>query len=414
MLGLGKKKEDVAQPKKENKKSGAMLEGVTFHVMPSLEGVSDLSMAHSGGKAAPDKKGKSQTPESAIVKSANKEESLAPPQKAHAPPPKPAAPPVMPASPPAAHGAGKMVVSKKKFPVWAIALVVVIVAGVFTAGGWWWMSQGDPATPTNLASISSAPEPEQPTVSEPAAQIPPQVVPIEEPASDHFLAPRNLSVALDTDADLLSDLEEELYGTDPSLPDTDEDGWPDGWEIVNLYDPAAGVAARLSDSPLVSGFRNSRYGYAVLHPQVWVVQSVDGADPKEIVVTSATGEYINITAEMISGITIDSDEDLSAAVHRHYPGGSNHDLVVMNNKFGAWAASTEDGLTAFVGSGNYVWIFRYEPGLRSSVNFKRTMSMMVSGFFVDEPVAPQNEASSSTSTPAADPDTSSTATQSGI
>ena len=41
----------------------------------------------------------------------------------------------------------------------------------------------------------------------------------------------------DTDGDSLKDWEEELWGTDLSLPDTDKDGTPDGEEIVNRRDP---------------------------------------------------------------------------------------------------------------------------------------------------------------------------------
>lgn len=46
------------------------------------------------------------------------------------------------------------------------------------------------------------------------------------------------STALDTDQDGISDLDEvKLYGTDPALPDTDNDGFTDGIEIMRGYDP---------------------------------------------------------------------------------------------------------------------------------------------------------------------------------
>jgi len=43
--------------------------------------------------------------------------------------------------------------------------------------------------------------------------------------------------ALDTDNDLLTDTEEELWATDLSEQDTDNDGYLDGEEILNFYDP---------------------------------------------------------------------------------------------------------------------------------------------------------------------------------
>lgn len=52
----------------------------------------------------------------------------------------------------------------------------------------------------------------------------------------HFSAAQNM--ASDSDGDGLSDAEEtEIYRTDPQNPDTDNDGYPDGVEIKNSYDP---------------------------------------------------------------------------------------------------------------------------------------------------------------------------------
>ncbi len=47
----------------------------------------------------------------------------------------------------------------------------------------------------------------------------------------------SLSLQLDFDQDGLSNKEEELYGTDPDNPDTDGDGFSDGVEVANGYDP---------------------------------------------------------------------------------------------------------------------------------------------------------------------------------
>jgi len=47
----------------------------------------------------------------------------------------------------------------------------------------------------------------------------------------------NSNIFLDSDQDGLSDQEEKLYGTDPHNPDTDGDGYTDGIEVKNGYDP---------------------------------------------------------------------------------------------------------------------------------------------------------------------------------
>ncbi|MFO0705055.1 MAG: hypothetical protein U0517_03805 [Candidatus Andersenbacteria bacterium] len=55
----------------------------------------------------------------------------------------------------------------------------------------------------------------------------------------------------DKDKDGLSDLEERLYHTNPESADTDGDGFKDGQEVENGYDPASKLSA--GDTPNASG-----------------------------------------------------------------------------------------------------------------------------------------------------------------
>ena len=45
------------------------------------------------------------------------------------------------------------------------------------------------------------------------------------------------SRGVDTDGDLLLDVREKELGTDPNNPDTDGDGYSDGEEVANGFDP---------------------------------------------------------------------------------------------------------------------------------------------------------------------------------
>lgn len=71
----------------------------------------------------------------------------------------------------------------------------------------------------------------------------------------------------DSDSDGLSDLEEEILGTDPAQADSDEDGYQDGEEVLNLYNPLG--TDRLINNPNISQYDNSEFEYSVLYPSQW-------------------------------------------------------------------------------------------------------------------------------------------------
>ena len=72
---------------------------------------------------------------------------------------------------------------------------------------------------------------------------------------DHGFNPYDAAdAALDTDNDLLSNLDEYTSGTDPRDDDSDDDGMPDGWELANLFDPNT---ANGTDDPDSDGLNNA-------------------------------------------------------------------------------------------------------------------------------------------------------------
>ena len=71
---------------------------------------------------------------------------------------------------------------------------------------------------------------------------------------------------LDTDSDGLTLTEEAMYGTNPALADTDKDGYKDGQELINLYNPLV-ANQPLLDSALVKKYSNESFGYELLVPK---------------------------------------------------------------------------------------------------------------------------------------------------
>lgn len=64
----------------------------------------------------------------------------------------------------------------------------------------------------------------------------------------------------DFDGDGASNLTETLEGSDPTIPDTDADGMPDGWEIANGLDPVSNDATGDLDGDGLSNFEEYTLG----------------------------------------------------------------------------------------------------------------------------------------------------------
>lgn len=71
----------------------------------------------------------------------------------------------------------------------------------------------------------------------------------------------------DKDGDGLSNLQEYLNGTDPSNPDTDKDGMPDGWEVANGLNPLNPADANIDSDG--DGFTNLEEYQNATNPKDW-------------------------------------------------------------------------------------------------------------------------------------------------
>jgi len=82
----------------------------------------------------------------------------------------------------------------------------------------------------------------------------------------------------DTDGDGLTDYDEVyLHGTDPTKPDHDGDGMPDGWEVFFGLDPLVNDAALDNDSDGMSNL--AEYQFSASHFGTIVFAPADGLDP---------------------------------------------------------------------------------------------------------------------------------------
>ncbi|MDP2656094.1 MAG: hypothetical protein Q8P11_00845 [bacterium] len=192
--------------------------------------------------------------------------------------------------------------------------------------------------------------------------------------------------SVDTDGDDLTDTEEALFQSDPLQPDTDQDGHLDGEEVTFLYDPLRIAPAKLETGTGTATYTNPGYSYKLLYPSGWVVDSVDNAR-REVIFSSATGEFVSITAQ-------DNLEKLSALdwfSTVYQPNVDTSSLQTMS--YDTWTGvMSSDGLNVYITSkddqGNvvtpYVYVVKYDLGSKNIMSFGTVFQMMIRGFVITD------------------------------
>lgn len=149
--------------------------------------------------------------------------------------------------------------------------------------------------PENLLSsqatstISLVPQNSEISPIQPTAK-PPQST--QTPSVPSNIQQQVLSGAPDLDNDELTDKEEEVWRTDPQKPDTDSDGFLDGPELLNLYDPTKSDRARLADSAISLQYKNQTYRYSFTYPGKMIASPSNNSE-REVILSSSTGELFS-------------------------------------------------------------------------------------------------------------------------
>ncbi|MDO8571845.1 MAG: hypothetical protein Q7R79_04155 [bacterium] len=138
---------------------------------------------------------------------------------------------------------------------------------------------------------------EEPKPEEPKKEEPPKEEPKPEERKEEEPQPLAFTPGVDTDGDLVSDLEERIYKTDSQKADSDDDTFADNVELENLYDPTHAESARLEASGLVSNYQNKMYNYSFLYPAAFTVNMVNQTAREIMVAGASTGEFFSIKVE---------------------------------------------------------------------------------------------------------------------
>lgn len=183
-----------------------------------------------------------------------------------------------------------------------------------------------------------------------------------------------LTDSADIDSDSLTDMEEEIYSTDSGNFDTDADGYYDGQEVQNLYNPAGSAPVKLIDSGLVREYVNPIWQYRVYYPAAWESGVVD-ADARQVLFNSITGDFIEVAVD-----SMQAGEDFSAWFGRQAKEQKFSDLTSFTNRFKESGYKRQDGLVAYFIRDKSVYILLYNPGVTGFISFRHIMEMMAQSF----------------------------------
>ncbi|MFH1890442.1 MAG: hypothetical protein ABIJ91_02670 [Candidatus Kuenenbacteria bacterium] len=188
---------------------------------------------------------------------------------------------------------------------------------------------------------------------------------------DDYYKNENFSPAIDSDNDGLTDQEEELYKTNKDNPDTDGDGYNDGEEAANIYDPIRAGDAKLFNSDLMSAYNSTAFNFNLLYPLDFQIKE------------SGNNVYFYAPTEEFIAVIIEENNDYSN-IQEWYVGQFGTDgldaqfqEIDINNTA---AIKSTDGLRAYVMLDEKIYSFIYNIGLRSDANYMTTFGMMIKSF----------------------------------
>lgn len=280
--------------------------------------------------------------------------------------------------------------SKKK-----VIVIVAIVLGLVGGGGaWYYLNQitaseggllvklGLKEKPANQV-IPPGPKLPKPIPPEPVPPTPVPPTPIPpEPITPTSTQARPLTFprvllqdSVDLDMDSLTDSEEEIFNTDTGVWDTDTDGYNDGQEVFNLYNPTGFAPVKLVDSGLVREYINPTWKYRVYYPSAWESASVDSSND-HVLFSSISGDYIEVRA-----IKNDTSDPFNVWFAKNISGQQIDDLTVVNNRFEVEFRKRNDSLVAYFVGNKVIFAVIYQPsGNASSVPFRHIMQMVYQSF----------------------------------
>ncbi len=300
----------------------------------------------------------------------------------------------------AAAGAGillhpaNILTNKKYAIIFGSGLFVVILAGVSVYFYLQTKQQPKTSLPTQPKISVEIPSVPTPVVVETTTEeaVPLTTTPQALAEASIEFSSSVLGDSPDLDKDNLTDAAEELFGTDPSKPDSDEDTYNDGHEVFYLYNPAGKEPQRIIDSGYVKEYSNPTLGYKVFYPLTWAIGNVDETF-RDVLFSTITGE--NIELRVFDRLPNQTFADWFA---QWAPNEQYQNLFDFQTRFGELGKNRADNLVYYFMDDSRVYVMVYHTTDSNVVNYRSVMVMMARSFrlpgFIPPEVPPQASVSS--------------------
>jgi len=194
-----------------------------------------------------------------------------------------------------------------------------------------------------------------------------EIIPTEEETKEEI-------IYLDTDGDILSDIEEEIFGTSNILADTDSDGYDDLSEINNGYDPIG--SGLLASNPNISKFENSQFGYEVLYPASFLKNVV--IDGSSVIFGANDNSFVQIISQANG-----NNEEIDVWFKSQFPESEvgEGDVITKDSFNGIFH---KDKKIFYLTDNNkkYIFIISYVPEPVGNMSYYNIFKMVIDSFSV--------------------------------
>lgn len=286
--------------------------------------------------------------------------------------PREAAAPATPGAPPISAAPAPNAPPQKGSKAWIlIPIVAVLLLGGIGFGIWMLMKPKAPSAPAKPSvTLPTTPTPQP----EPKPEPTPEPVPEPKPATTTEEVPAAPDLTSDADGDSLTLAEETLFGTDPAKADSDDDGYSDSVELINLYNPAGFKPTKLIEAGLVKTFTPQAGGFEVLIPKAWSPSA--GSTGTQV---AAFEVDLNTTFFISMEENAGNQSALDWYLSRN-PDVSPSQVKMFTTKSDLEGVRSPDGLSAYLPLDGNIYVLRQGMLNETVVGYGSTFTMFVNSF----------------------------------